>query len=250
MTWISNGGRTLKELDHLLTRRRQDFRSYRVFRGAECPANTDHRLGIARMSIDLCPASGRCDAKPLIDSERLARDSDLQNKYAIAVQNRFAALADLSDDVEHSWAVFRDNITEVSRTVIGTRKRLNKPCLSTEADRLIELKRDAVNRGDNAERNRLKRALKARAQEDRERYYNDIAREAEAALQRNDMKPIYRAVKRISGKESSGEGTFPRKLTEHSANQRKKPYCDGQSTTPLHSTTLPLSPAKTWSTWL
>ena len=58
----------------------------------------------------------------------------------------------------------------------------------------------------------LKKAFNARAQEDRERYYNDIAKEAEAALQRNDMKPIYRVVKRISGKESSGDGTFPRKL--------------------------------------
>ena len=190
-TWISNDGRTLKELDHFLTRRRQDFKSYRVFRGAECPTNTDHRLVIARMSIDLCPASRRPDAKPLIDSERLAKDLDLQTTYAIAVQNRFAAIANLPDDVEHSWAVFRDNITEVARTVIGTRKRLNKPWLSAEADRLIELKRDAVNRGDNAERNRLKKAFNARAQEDRERYYNDIANEAEAAIQRNDMKPIY-----------------------------------------------------------
>ena len=108
--------------------------------------------------------------------------------------------------------MFRDNITEVARTVIGTRKRLNKPWLSAEADRLIELKRDAVNRGDNAKRNRLKKAFNARAQEDRERYYNDIAKEAEAALQRSNMKPIYRAVKRISDKESSGDGTFPRKL--------------------------------------
>ena len=32
-TWVSNDGHTLKELDHILTRRRQDFRSYRVYRG-------------------------------------------------------------------------------------------------------------------------------------------------------------------------------------------------------------------------
>ena len=49
-TWISNDGRKLKELDHFLTRRRQDIKSYRVFRGAECPGNTDHRLVIAQMN--------------------------------------------------------------------------------------------------------------------------------------------------------------------------------------------------------
>jgi len=41
-TWISNDGFTKKEIDLMLTRRRQDFASYRVYRGAECPANTDH----------------------------------------------------------------------------------------------------------------------------------------------------------------------------------------------------------------
>jgi len=46
-TWVSNDGRTLKELDYFLAKRRQDFRSYRVVRRAKCPANTDHRLVIA-----------------------------------------------------------------------------------------------------------------------------------------------------------------------------------------------------------
>ena len=50
-----------------------------------------------------------------------------------------------------------------------------------------------------------------RAQDDRERYYNNIADDAEEALQRNDMKPIYKAVRHISGKQSVGQGIFPRK---------------------------------------
>ena len=210
-TWISNDGRTLKELDHFLTRRRQDFKSYRVFRGAECPANTDHRLVIAHMSINLCSASKHPAVKSAVDSERLANDRTLQATFAIAVQNRFAALVDLPDDAEQSWRDMRDNLVDVARTVIGPPKRPNKPWLSSEADDIIALKRAAVNRGDNVERNRLKRAFQARAQEDRERYYNNIAADAEAALQRNDMKPIYRAVKHISGKQSVGQSIFPRK---------------------------------------
>jgi len=210
-TWISNDGRTLKELDHFLTRRRQDFKSYRVFRGAECPANTDHRLVIAQVSIDLCSATRRPGAKPAIDSERLANDCALQATFAVAVQNRFAALADHSDDVEQSWRRIRDNLVDIGMTVAGPKKRSSKPWLSSEADNIISLKRAAVNRGDNAERNRLKRAFQAKAQEDREWYYNNIASNAEAALQRNDMKPIYRAVKLISGKLNVSQGTFPRK---------------------------------------
>ena len=210
-TWISNDGRTLKEIDHFLTRRRQDFKSYRVFRGAECPANTDHRLVIAHMSINLCSASMHPAVKSAVDSERLANDRTLQATFAIAVQNRFAALVDLPDDAEQSWREMRDNLVDVARTVIGPPKRPNKPWLSSEADDIIALKRAAVNRGDNVERNRLKRAFQARAQEDRERYYNNMAADAEAALQCNNMKPIYRAVKQISGKQSVGQSIFPRK---------------------------------------
>ena len=71
------------------------------------------------------------------------------------------------------------------------------------------MKKAAVNRGANAERNRLKRIFHASAQEDRECYYNIIADDAEAALQRNDMKPICKAVKHISGKQNVGQGIFP-----------------------------------------
>ena len=73
------------------------------------------------------------------------------------------------------------------------------------------MKRAAVNRGYNAEKNSLKKAFQARAQEDRERYYNNIADDAEEALQRNDMKPIYKAVRHISGKQGVGQGIFLRK---------------------------------------
>jgi len=47
--WLSNDGYTRKELDHILTNDRSLFKSCRVFRGAESPANSDHRLVIATM---------------------------------------------------------------------------------------------------------------------------------------------------------------------------------------------------------
>ena len=77
------------------------------------------------MSIDLCSASRYSDTIPAVDSERLANDRDLQATFAVAVQNRFAALADPFDDVEQSWRDIRDNLVDVTRTVIGPQKRPN-----------------------------------------------------------------------------------------------------------------------------
>ena len=109
------------------------------------------------MSIDLCSALRHSGTTPAVDSERLANDRDLQATFAVAVQNRFAALADPFDDVEQSWRDVRDNLVDVARTVIGPQKRPYKLWLSSEADKIIALKRAPVDRGDNAERNRLKR---------------------------------------------------------------------------------------------
>ena len=55
-TWISNDGRTRKELDYILVPRELDHnrslvKSYRVYRGAEAPANTDHRLLVASVAV-------------------------------------------------------------------------------------------------------------------------------------------------------------------------------------------------------
>ena len=48
-SWLSNGGYTRKELDHILTNDRSLFKSCRVFRGAESTANSDHLPAIATM---------------------------------------------------------------------------------------------------------------------------------------------------------------------------------------------------------
>ena len=111
---------------------------------------------------------------------------------------------------------FPDNIVDTAVKVVGDKKRYRKPWLSEDAYRLIEMKRGAVVRGDKPERNRLKRSFQAKALADRETYYNGIADEAELALQRHDMKPIYRAAKHISGKFTSTQSVFPKKASGES----------------------------------
>jgi len=142
-----------------------------------------------------------------IDTERHTSGKSLQADYALKLQNRFSALGTLPDDVEESWNVIRNNIIETANETIGCRKRRRTPWLSVEADRLITLKREAVTRGDNAERNRLKRAFRSKALEDREAYFNGIAEEAQRALTQNNVRPIYRAIKLICGSGSHEQGT-------------------------------------------
>ena len=78
---------------------------------------------------------------------------------------------------------------------------------------LITLKRKAVVAGDHVGGNRLKREFIRQAAADKERFYNDIVNEAEDDLARRDMKPIYRAVRMISGRAVCGHPTLPKKDT-------------------------------------
>ena len=75
-TWISNDGVTEKEIDHVLTNDRSLFWSLRVYRGAELPANTDHRSLAATMRLDFQYKKPRSTHQPL-DVSALARDDEL-----------------------------------------------------------------------------------------------------------------------------------------------------------------------------
>jgi len=87
-TWISNDGDTKKEIDHILTRNRKNFFSYKVYRGAECPDNTDHNLIEAGFRINLVPARPRAES--------------LQSQYAAGVRDALNNLRDLPDDIERA----------------------------------------------------------------------------------------------------------------------------------------------------
>ena len=117
------------------------------------------------------------------------------------MQNHFRVLADLPHDVERCWSEIRDSILTLAREVVGHSQHIRKQWLSEEADRLIAMKRLAVNRGNKPARSRLRRAFYAQALVNREAYYNGMAEQAELALNYNYMKPIYNAVKLISSKQ-------------------------------------------------
>ena len=76
-TWISNDGRTRKELDRILTNSRAMVRSYR---GAEAPANTDHRLVVAVVSLAFVHHT-KPKKPPKFDVQRLMTDAQVRDAY-------------------------------------------------------------------------------------------------------------------------------------------------------------------------
>ena len=51
LSWYSNDGSTKKEIYHIITCHVRAIKTYRIFRGAESPANSDHHLLVADIRI-------------------------------------------------------------------------------------------------------------------------------------------------------------------------------------------------------
>lgn len=85
-TWESHDGKTKKEIDHFIVRQRDQrlFKSYRVYRGAECPANTNYRLVVAALTAQPYTARKRQNA-PKSDVQCLSSEATVQQHFHTAV---------------------------------------------------------------------------------------------------------------------------------------------------------------------
>jgi len=89
--------------------------------------------------------------------------------------------------------VYHSTATEI----IGFRKFRKQPWVTNETLQVLEDKATARKRQDTTERRRLQGVFRAKAKEDSERYYNNLADEVEEGLLRNDLCPAYAAVRRM-----------------------------------------------------
>ena len=143
-TWFSNDGRTVKEIDHIITRDRRSFTACRVYRSAECPANTDHRLLVAEMRIRLCFTPKATTGAVKYNIDRLMKCPIMTQKLAVTVSNKFEALSSLQSDVEQEWSAISSALRESAEEVVGRRRPIRKPWLSEDTrNRKEEIRSEA-----------------------------------------------------------------------------------------------------------
>ena len=198
-TWISNDGRTTKEIDHIITRERSQFTSCRVYRSAECSANTDHRLLVAKMRIMLSLKQKTAPSSIKYNIDQLIKNPVTTQEFALTVTNKFEVLSSFQGSVEEEWSFVSSALRESAEEVVGRKRVTRKPWLSDEAYAIIKKKSEARKKGNNKVRNQLKRSFDKRALQDKETFYNNIADEAEVGIVHNYLKTTYRAIKILSG---------------------------------------------------
>jgi len=157
-TWYSNDVIPRKKIDNTLVRQRDCglVKSYRVYRGSEAPASTDHQLVVATLALCL-PYTQRPQVKPRrVDVGRLTTDASLAFRYSADVQARLNMLGDMtSNDVESTWERLSGAMTEASISVVAYRNRIKQPWMTEATFDVLKHKAAARVGGKIHERRRL-----------------------------------------------------------------------------------------------
>ncbi|MEL6802745.1 MAG: reverse transcriptase domain-containing protein, partial [Bacteroidota bacterium] len=200
-TWYSNAGGVAKEIDHILVSTRwRILQNCRVFRSAEFFA-TDHRLVVATLKLHVKSRRiPRCN-DTAFHLEKL-KDPTCAHEYAVTVSNRFNVLSTLEDPVE-LWDTFKRETLEAAKECIGERPRSRGGFVSEEALANIEESRAARLTGSRDQYRALSRRTRALLRRDKERYVRSLAEDVESHLNANDLRPAYRALKKLRSKPTS-----------------------------------------------
>ena len=227
-TWISPDGVTENQIDHILIsqRWRTSLQDVRVKRGAT--VGSDHHLVVASLKIKLAAR------KPLAGTRRKfnvlkLRDPDIRKAFQIELQNRFEALfipeevdeearnvnRDVGEQVQDAdinvqWEKTKRVLVDTCGSVLGSMKRTRKEWLSDDTHRKIEERRkakqslnDARTRQGKREANRYynekNREVKKSCRRDKRKLIKGIAREAEDAAEKNDLRTLYMTTRKLSG---------------------------------------------------
>jgi len=105
----------------------------------------------------------------------------------------------LPDDIESAWSLVRDSFRLAAEETLGYVKPHRRPWLTSETLEVLEKKSSARRANNTTERKRLQGIFRAKAKADREAYFNRLADEAEEGMHRNDLRPAYKAVRRLRG---------------------------------------------------
>ena len=101
--------------------------------------------------------------------------------------------------MDEEWLTIRNKIPEAAEATIGYRKRLSKKWMSTRTIKLAEHKQQISARKSELFK-RLRRECHQLAKNDKNQYWEKIAKDIEAAASRSDTRKMYQLLKSIRSK--------------------------------------------------
>ena len=211
-TWVSPGGGTENQLDHVAfsKRWRSSLQDVRVMRGAD--VGSDHHLLMAKVRIKIAKARKKKSVRVRFDVTKL-NDLETRDQFKLVLQNRFECLQQLEEEpsLDDEWREIEKGYVEAREEVLRKAKSTKKEWISKETWEIIERRQVAKNAVNMAKTRNQKRVASESYQEmnrevkrcckrGKRVYVESEAERAEEAGRRGDVKVLYEVTRRLSGR--------------------------------------------------
>lgn len=214
-TWISPDHVTENQIDHFCIKKkfRKSLLDVRVQRGAD--AASDHHLLLAKVKLKLKKIQAPKGSARKMYNVTSLKDKAICTEYSLAVSNRYQALQEMLEDedlsVDQTWQQVKNLWSDECEKTLGLKKQTQKEWISPETVRKVEDRRTKKSLLNNS-RTRLEKkeaqqkyteahkAVRRSVRADKRKYADNLAKEAEDAAAKRNMKALYDTTKKLAGK--------------------------------------------------
>lgn len=204
-TWQSPDGYTRNQIDHILISRKFLSSLLDVRTKRSMDVGSDHQVVVGTIRLKL---SANRNTRKTVRRVNISRLKDPQ--VAEAFDQRLDQ--ELESQQVPTWEHIERSLRKAAEETIGFTDRDNKPWIRDTTWQTIDERKEVKIRLDalrphhdewaavREQYNNLERKVKRMAREDKRKFHNDIACEAEQAANCGDTRGVYMAIKKLTGK--------------------------------------------------
>ena len=151
--------------------------SCRSYPGADC--GSDHNSVIGSLKVNLKSKKEKKITTTEKDMRLLTQDSSLQEKYRVAVSNKYAVLTEESDQVEEEWKTFKEVLLSTAEEIIPRKVKKKKQQWMTEEILQLMEKRREIKQQDMKSYTKLNEIIKEMCMKAKEKWWIEQCKEIE-----------------------------------------------------------------------
>ena len=203
-TWVSPDGSTRNQIDYIILPKDhlKVAQNCRVYNSADI--GTDHSLLMAKICIKSKKKHNRKADIKRFDVGRL-KDPITAEVFKQSVGGRFEPLLHLDADIDELYTQFKTVTNDVTKEVVGLRRRKNVEGLSQEETVLCEKRREArkemlkdpSNSGNRQRYSELNREVKNAVKQVKRRKFEEKVKFLEDQFRKHDSHNLFKTVKEL-----------------------------------------------------
>ena len=218
-TWVSPDHRTENQIYHICISHkfRRSMQDVRVHRGAD--AASDHHLVLTKLKLKLKSRVKKRKNRTRYNVEFL-KDKEKMETLRLTLSNKYETLQELLDEenmeVNPHWECLKNTWTSTCEEVLGKKKRQHKDWISVETINKLQVRKEKKAVLNNSRTRSTKaaaheqytvanRAVKKSVKTDNVNFIDSLAKEAEDAAARGNMKQLYDTTRKLAGKFKQAE---------------------------------------------